>query len=190
MKKLFFDTETSGFPKGNISANHHDQAWIIQIGLILEVDNKIQSQSCFLIRADGRVVHPGAERVHKISAEVADNVGIPEYLIAANIKYYLSQAEILIGHNISFDIKMVEFILARNKDYYEIEVLKKLPIICTMKSSIELCKIPGKYKYKWPKLTELYHFLFQEEFPAHDALEDIRATYRCYKELIKRGVIS
>jgi len=30
---------------------------------------------------------------------------------------------------------------------------------------------------------------FQEKFPAHDALADIQATYRCYKTLVEMGVI-
>lgn len=45
---------------------------------------------------------------------------------------------------------------------------------------------PGKY----PKLEELYSKLFPgETFPAHDALEDIRALRRCVPELVNLGII-
>ena len=45
---------------------------------------------------------------------------------------------------------------------------------------------PGKY----PKLEELYSKLFPgETFPAHDALEDIRALRRCVPALVEFGII-
>lgn len=59
-----------------------------------------------------------------------------------------------------------------------------------MKASTEFCKIPGPYGYKWPKLEELYKILFNESFNAHNALDDIRATARCFWELKNKNVIS
>lgn len=189
MNKLFFDTETSGFPSNKLPKDHPDQAWIVQIGLMLEVDDKIISQCNFLIQSGGRSIHPGAEKVHGISIETSDAMGISENLLAHLLDFYIDQAEIIIGHNISFDIQMVELLLARQNFPGIKGIMKSLPTVCTMKSSTNLCKLPGKYRYKWPKLTELYEFLFQEEFPAHDALADIQATYRCYKTLVEKGVI-
>jgi DNA polymerase-3 subunit alpha len=56
--------------------------------------------------------------------------------------------------------------------------------LCTMLSSIELCKIPStsyKSKYKWPKLTELHTTLYGESFDnAHNAFADIMATKKCF----------
>ena len=58
-------------------------------------------------------------------------------------------------------------------------------LFCTMKSSTNLCRLPGRYgNFKWPKLTELYKFLFNEEMEgAHDAMVDVRATRKCYYRL-------
>ena len=45
---------------------------------------------------------------------------------------------------------------------------------------------PGKY----PKLEELYSKLFPgETFPAHDALEDVKACKRCIPVLVENGII-
>jgi len=55
-----------------------------------------------------------------------------------------------------------------------------------MLKTTSLCKLPNKYGngYKWPKLSELHNFLFNEDFAdAHDALGDIRATIKCFFEL-------
>ena len=55
-----------------------------------------------------------------------------------------------------------------------------------MLNSIDICKIKGKYGYKYPKLEELYKYFFGCNFDgAHDAQEDIRATLRCYIQLCK-----
>ena len=67
----------------------------------------------------------------------------------------------------------------------------KLEKICTMKSSIDLCKLPPvRYgSFKFPKLEELHHHLFGCSFDgAHDALEDVRATARCFFEMKKLGI--
>ena len=52
--------------------------------------------------------------------------------------------------------------------------------ICTMVSSTEFCRIEGPRGYKWPKLEELYFKLFEGNFNAHNALDDIRACAKCF----------
>ena len=53
-----------------------------------------------------------------------------------------------------------------------------------MLNTTKLCKIPGKYGYKWPTLSELHMFLFGNGFEgAHDALNDVLACAACYFEL-------
>ena len=189
MRRLYFDTETSGFINKKLANDDKKQAWIVQIGFIYEVDNNILNQGCFLINSEGRIIHPGAQKVHKISTELTDLYGISEKYIADILKYFLFNSDLIVGHNISFDLDMLKMLLARNGYLISDDIYLKIPIICTMKASTNLCKLPGKYGYKWPKLTELYDFLFQESFPAHDALEDIKATRRCYKTLIDKDII-
>ncbi len=58
-----------------------------------------------------------------------------------------------------------------------------------MKSSVQYCKLPGNYGFKWPKLEELYNICFQEKLEnAHDAMVDVRATFRCFDKLEKDKV--
>jgi DNA polymerase III alpha subunit (gram-positive type) len=50
--------------------------------------------------------------------------------------------------------------------------------ICTMERSTNFCALPG---YKWPKLSELYKKLFNEEFQEqHNAKHDIYTTHKCF----------
>ena len=59
-----------------------------------------------------------------------------------------------------------------------------------MEQTIEFCKLPGNYGYKFPKLSELYEILFKENFEdAHDATVDINATFRCFYKLVQENII-
>ena len=58
-----------------------------------------------------------------------------------------------------------------------------------MKLGSEICKIPSAIKgekYKWPTLDELYRTLFGTTSKGqHNALNDVKATYECYCQMIR-----
>lgn len=60
-----------------------------------------------------------------------------------------------------------------------------------MNKTIKFCGIKqaNGRGLKFPSLIELYYKLFQDTFPAHNAAEDVKATMRCYYELINLGII-
>ena len=185
--ELFFDTETSGFVNRNLSADHPNQAWIMQLAFILSDEERIYTEFSSLIRADGRSCHPGAQTVHQISIKDCDIGGMSEnrlFDIIAQI-FFNPDELLLVAHNVSFDLEMLSQYIERNGCKEDGTVLKQRPHFCTMMNSTNLCKLPGRFgKYKWPKLTELHRFLFDEDFEgAHDALADVRATRRCYYRL-------
>ena len=187
--ELFFDTETSGFRQVALAHNDPKQAWVVQLGAILSDANHIYAEINFIIRPNGRSIHPGAERVHGISTAVASN-GVKEELAAAAFSDLLPHCDKLVCHNYKFDIYLVQDLLMRN--YYDLEAQQLLEkdYYCTMLNSTQLCKLPSKYKgkFKWPKLTELYQFLFGYEFDgAHDAMADVRATRECYYKMMENN---
>ena len=182
--ELFFDVETSGFINKKLSAHDPKQTWIMQIAFILSDEKRIYTEFSSLIRADDRTCHPGAQAVHQISVEECNSGGMDEADITDIVYERFFEGErLLIAHNIFFDLALVKHLILRAG--YQSDFVDDFPLFCTMKSSTDLCKLPGKYgKYKWPKLTELYRFLFNEDFEgAHDALADVRATRRCYYKL-------
>ena len=122
----------------------------------------------------------------------------------------LNSCNAIVGHNVSFDIQVLYGEFVRLNIPYATSV-KDLPCYCTMHLSVDYCKIPTdaayirsssqylsyplrhprEYKYKYPKLIELYEFLFNERFNnAHDASADIEATTKCFFELLRRKVIT
>lgn len=187
---LFFDTETTGIPLNYKAPSSDTQNWprLVQLAWILtdENGNRILTGN-LIVKPDGFNIPADASKVHGISTERAKEEGVPLAEVIERFKSDLNMATYIVGHNIEFDKKIVgaEMIRLGMKDE-----LEKKKSYCTMQSSIDFCKIPGKYGYKYPKLQELYKKLFGNEFDdAHNAMSDIEATEKCFWELRKRKLI-
>ena len=92
---------------------------------------------------------------------------------------------IIVAHNIDFDINcLCNFI----KSEKLISLFKKSKKICTMKSTINFCKLFNKYtgkNNKYPKLSELANKLnidtYDEKF--HNSKYDVEITKQCFIKL-------
>lgn len=189
MKRLYYDTETTGFPKP--SGTPLDQCpFIVQIAAILVDDEAGEVASLnFIIKPDGWTIPADVALIHGIPTEKAEAFGIPARVAMAAFSQVLRQADEAIAHNDEFDVKLIT---------YEIEragapnVLLEKPRFCTMKATTDLCRLPGKYpgKFKWPKLIEAHQHFFGEGFDgAHDALVDVRACARVHRHLLENNLI-
>lgn len=187
---VFFDTETTGVPLNYKAPSSDTNNWprLVQLAWILtdEESNRIHTGN-LIVKPDGFVIPADATKVHGITTQRAKEEGVSLAEAIEQFKADLDVATYIVGHNIDFDKKIVgaEMIRLGMKDE-----LEKKKSYCTMQSSIDFCKIPGKYGYKYPKLQELYKKLFGTEFDnAHDAMSDIEATEKCFWELKKRKLI-
>jgi DNA polymerase-3 subunit epsilon len=193
MHILFFDTETTGVPK-NYQASYTDvDNWprVISLAWILaDVEGNVVEQQADLIKPNGWSVPTEKfwiDNGYSTEKNEAEGIMIESALDA----FYKAKmmSDILYCHNLSFDHRIVwaEFIRAGR------EPRSGMHKICTMQKSTSYCKIPQTKGrgFKWPKLEELYQFLFNKNFDgAHDALADITATKDCFFELVKRQVIA
>ena len=196
---LFFDTETSGFIKKDLSADDPNQAWCIQIGALLtdETGTEIERLD-MMIKPDGRDMHPMALATHGITLEHAQEHGLPEVEVANQFGTLLRKADLIVCHNYLFDWGHANALLERNMDNLSDEARSAFyldtPSFCTMKDKkiVKFCGLKNKAnRAKVPKLIELYEKLFEESFDcAHDAMADISATKRCFFELINLDVIA
>lgn len=190
MHRMFFDTETTGKPK-NYKAKIQDvDNWprVVQLSYIVFDEETELVCEDFIVKPDGFVISDEVAEIHGITQEMALEKGLPLIDVMKKFRADINSCDVLIAHNISFDVNVVgaEFIRL-DEDPEGFAIISQL---CTMKAGTRLCRLPGKFGYKWPKLSELHLYLFGETFEgAHNALVDIRATARCYFRMKKLGSI-
>jgi len=187
---LFFDTETTGFPT-HPTSDFRNWPRLVQIAWILtDINGTELERHCHIVRPEGFTIPERVTKIHGITTEEAYNQGIPlehalrEFLIGMNY------ADVLVAHNFSFDYGVIRSELLRNKIP---DFLRSYQKYCTMtsKSIIDYCMVlRGDKKAKWPKLSELYNLLFNDELKnTHNALVDTEACVKCFFELKNLGII-
>ncbi len=187
---LFFDTETTGLPINWKAPVQNVNNWprMVQIAwLVYTADGKRIDGQNFIIKPEGFSIPDDAVRIHGISTEKAITDGKELDVVLKLIAEQIENADALVAHNMSFDEKILgaEFIRKNIQN----DLFKKNRI-CTMKQSVRYCKLPGRYGYKWPKLSELHIELFGEDFKeAHDAVVDINATAKCFWKMKELEII-
>lgn len=172
---VVFDTETNG-----IGTFHPPTQDLLQLSWIIKSDD-IHEKNYFIRGATA--ISDSVPHDIKLSDLTHDfNIVIDEFMTD------LKNADKIVAHNLAFDVGIL--VHECNKRYIPTFFLQKLiqdKGFCTMKNTIELCKLPKKrgYGYKYPKLMELYYKLFSEPPNAklHDALEDCRVTLACYEAI-------
>lgn len=187
---LFFDTETNGKALSFNAPVTDTDNWprVTQLGWQLyDKDGGLINEKSLLIKPDGWTIPKTQFFIdNNMSTERCEELGIPLAEAVSFLIEDMEKSEFLIAHNMAFDINVIgaEFIRLGVKSG------KKLTKFCTMKESTNICKLPGSRGYKWPTLTELHKFLFNEGFEgAHDALDDVKACAKSFFELKKRNLI-
>lgn len=196
---LFFDTETNGLPK-SWKAPHSDTAnWPQPVSIAyaeFDQDGKPISERYAILRRDDLnelTWDMGAQKVHGITYKQSMAEGEDRRQVMTDFLSDAAIAHKIIAHNIKYDIAITVAEFWRVFGQYNDPFLKEKQF-CTMFSTTNICKLPHangrRGGYKWPKLEELYRFLFQEEMVgAHNALDDIKATAKCFFELRRRQLI-
>jgi DNA polymerase III epsilon subunit-like protein len=193
MKYLYFDTETTGLPpKGARYNTDYDQfPHIVQLSWWF--DGQFYD---FIIKPKGWTIPEQSTEIHGITTEKALTEGQSFKKVIEKFAFHCDQASKVVAHNIYFDTSIIkantirEFGIESNFYTYLEESIDKSKRIDTMMKTI---KYVGAKKdnggAKFPTLEELYFKLFEESFPAHNALEDVKALKRCHEALVDLYII-
>lgn len=192
MKILFIDTETNGLPIDYKASYTDVNNWprVIALGWILaDETGKILRESHELVLPNGWQV-PTEEFWVKngYRQDINQEKGIAiEVLLDALMEAKL-EADLLVAHNLNFDHRIVwaEFIRSGKQPR------SGMHKVCTMMKTTSVCKIPNTNRrgFKWPKLEELYEFLFKKKLgDAHQVSSDVTACMECFYKLVEMGVI-
>lgn len=192
--KMFFDTETTGFPHDG-HLDHPSQPHIVQLAMVITDRNLQEAVSVNLIaKPDGWTIPPNVAKIHGITDEKAHQVGIPEKVMVG-LYYRLEQlCEERVAHNLEFDAKMLDIGCARFIPTLE---RKSTLSFCTADVCTPILNLPptprmlraGYDGPKKPKLSECIEHFFDEDLEgAHDGMVDTRACLRIYRHLKEKGL--
>lgn len=121
---------------------------------------------------------------NNMSTERCEREGVPMADVLQILVEEINMASIMVAHNSAFDMPVLKCEMIR----YGFKAANSPVEVCTMKSSVNYCKIPhaNGRGYKWPQLGELYQLLFGEDMGnAHDAFDDTAAARKCFFKLIE-----
>jgi DNA polymerase III epsilon subunit-like protein len=207
MTILAVDTETSGLPPKRRNQDVANWPRIVQLSYILYDPEKnvvLKVYDAIIKMKPGFSIPAESTAIHGITNEMSAEQGVDIETALEEFYQDAKDAKLIVAHNMDFDLTAIKIEMKRLLMEATIDTLYKYNIridfldtikqcnynsYCTMQSSIYICNLEvtlkngDKYK-KYPKLSELYRHLFNEEPKnMHNALNDVIATLRCYMML-------
>lgn len=191
---LFFDSETTGIPDRTAKwdVDFMQYPHVVQLAWMhgCKVENHI-------IRPDGWEIPQETVDVHGITTEYALEHGEPFASVVDMFIQDCHDAGLICGHNIHFDTSIIKANILRElgREYYDANdvetALYKGKRIDTMRPTMKWVDARmANGRLKFPNLSELYSRCFPgESFPAHDALEDVKAVAKCLQVLVELGLV-
>jgi DNA polymerase III, epsilon subunit and related 3''-5'' exonucleases len=189
MHHLFFDTETTGFPKPWMPWDHPDQPYIVQLAAMLCDDSGNVLNSINFIINNGVDIPKVCSDIHGITREKAESFGVKPDVAITPFMDMLAMSGQIVAHNVKFDVQMMDLSLARRKGSPNPMNSKTF---CTMEAAKPVVKCPptekmktaGNNSFKAPKLEECIRFFFNEPLDgAHDAMVDVIGCKRVFFKL-------
>lgn len=191
---LFFDTETTGIPERswNWDTDFDKYPHVVQIAWLHGC--KVETH---IIRPDGWEIPQETVDVHGITTEYALEHGEPFASVVDMFIQDCHDAGLICGHNIHFDTSIIKANILRDlgREYYDANdvenALYKGKRIDTMRPTMKWVDARmANGRLKFPNLSELYSRCFPGElFPAHDALEDVKAVAKCLPVIVELGLV-
>ncbi|MDP4183638.1 MAG: 3'-5' exonuclease [Bacteroidota bacterium] len=194
-KYLILDTETTGLPKSRYAEIDDFDSWPypVQIAwMLFDEDRKVIKSANYILKQK-TTIPTAASHIHKITTEIMKAKGVDPKAVYEELTNDIKNSKVIVAHNIEFDIPIIECDYLRNG--FDKQLFYRKKKICTMKSSIEFCKLKRRNGgYKFPKLEELFGKLFYNDPTAqiqgaHDASVDTMVTAKCFFELLDKGII-
>jgi DNA polymerase-3 subunit epsilon len=209
MRILFFDTETNGLPWNRHASHLNVENWprILQIAWQVWYVKKGEKTHCLhrvntFVKPDPAMKWDSdAAKIHKMTLDELQKKGKQMKTVLYSFIQDCKEVDLIVAHNLKFD-KMAlwaEAVRQVEVGHSEMDPQTWWPSqqLCTMDATVQICKIPAKNPtpedpYKWPRLSELFQFLFPTTAlpdSLHDAHTDVNCLIQCVKELIQRRLV-
>jgi DNA polymerase III epsilon subunit-like protein len=176
--KLFylFDIETDGLIIENKFPN------IIQISwMIMDYNGVVYKKNTELINSDFDE-NSEAFKINKLKPEIIRKIGREPLEVYQELSYDLKYCTVISAHNLNFDLSILQNEFENNNISFDLNKLEKF---CTMKWGFERLKNNDDLNPKYPKLTEVYKFLFNHDInQIHNSQSDVTILAKCVKEIL------
>lgn len=181
MKVLFFDTETTGLPKNREPAINGSHNWphMVSISWVLQDDGKTIDSQSFIVKPNWQIPEDSI-KIHGITQQRAWRDGRPLKEIIE--RFFSISYDWIVAHNIDFDLNVL--INACLWDL-KMSVPRFGKQFCTMKNSIDICRIPMGTRWKSPKLGELYEHIFNKK-PIQELLHSSSYDTQLLVEIVEK----
>lgn len=158
---------------------------------IIEIAYNIYDDDLELIEKKDFVINEDVGKIDfykKFTLEDIKNEGVHPIIVLEELANDMLQCKYIIGHNINFDLRHI------GRYYKKYDIIYEFPHrLDTMQLSRTLVGAKDKNgRIKFPRLSELYEYLFQcavEEEECHRADFDVYITYKCCQGLIERDIM-
>lgn len=191
---LILDCETTGLPgrEAKWDTDYMEFPHVVQIAWM----NQFKQES-HIIYPDGWEIPQETTDVHGITTEYAREHGEPFATVIDKLIEDCLETPLICGHNLYFDTSIIKANIMRElgREYYDAnrveDALYKGKRIDTMRPTMKWVDARAQNgRLKFPKLEELYSRCFPgQTFPAHDAMEDVKAVARCLPVIVNLGLV-
>lgn len=188
---LCFDCETTGIPEKGMKWDEDFLKFPRPVTMAWAFGDTERHE---IIRPQGWDIPTETVAIHGVTTEQADKEGKPFVEVVTEFLNDAEKYPLICAHNVYFDTSIIKAAIMalcpELADKAE-SALFKGKRIDTMRKTI---KFVGARKEngsgKFPTLEELFAKLFDgATFPAHNALEDVRALRKCLPPLVEMSIV-
>lgn len=187
MKVLVIDTETTGLFDFKRPADDVGQPRMASVAMLAFNDaGDEEPVSTFerYIRPDGWSMSAEAGAVNGLTDDFLHERGVEVAEALDAYERALDMGYVVVAFNAQFDLKVLRAELRRagRNDRFD-----RTPNICVMRPLTDICRIPGRYGFKWPNLAQACAHFGIVHAKAHDAVGDAWAAARVMQALHRMG---
>lgn len=167
IRKIFFDTETSGLD--------YRTCKIIELAMLVVEDGEIVEEYDEFIDI-GERISPKITEINGITNGMLISKGISEKKVAKDLKNRLSPGTLMIAHNCQFDLSFVYHLLKHHYPYDANKIVKNVYWIDT----VTILKDRKAYHHK---LIDAVNHYGVKKTNSHRAIDDTKALYDVYRAM-------
>ena len=161
IRKIFFDTETSGLDCSNNR--------IIELAMFTVVDGEVVEKYDEFVNI-GEPISPKITEITGITNSMLKEEGVDEKTVACDLKKRLTPGTLMVAHNCQFDLLFVYNLLFRQFQDEAYDIVQNVKWLDTM----SVLKDRKDYPHKLIDAVEYYNI---EKVNFHRAIDDTKALY-------------